>query len=321
MVNLSLLPETYYNAYNTMDNVKSRTFVFNTVLRFERFIKKKFKDWILSDFLDTQKIFNDIDNLKLTQQIHFLGVIKRYIVFKGKINSVIFDKYKKRINELYDILNSKNAKNKKTDRDKQNFISYNELRDKFIKHIPCIEKQKYTKFRNYLITGFYVLQSPVRLCNLQNLIYIKPDTKLLKNIENKTQNYITKINNKWHIEYNNYKTVKHLGYLNFEIKDSNLIKLLDMYIDKFNIPVNQQFFYNNLDFKEKPLCGVTIGTAIRKIIKIITGVSDVSLNVLRHSCITEFYSQNRSIEEKKQLALEMGQLYKINMADYYIKLD
>ena len=316
-----MFPNEYYNAYKIMDNENSKTFINNSTQRFERIHKKKFNKWLVSDFLDIKEIQDKIKGLVLTARIQMLGIPKRYLTYKGKTNTQIWIQYRNSINELYDELNSKNAKNKKTAREQTNFISYKFAREEFIKYMPKIKEMKYKQFRNCLITGFYVLQSPVRLSNLQHLNYIEPNTIQLKNIVDKTKNYITKNNGIWEVQYNNFKTASKLGSLNFKITEPNLIELLDIYIGRYPIKPNKQFLYAKYDFSESKICSITIGYAITKIIKLITGIDNVTLNTLRHSLITEFHSSIHSIEDKKQLAKEMGQTFRINMQDYYIKLD
>tara|TARA_R110000803_G_scaffold202823_1_gene268146 strand:- start:33 stop:947 length:915 start_codon:yes stop_codon:yes gene_type:complete len=304
-----------------MNNDKSKIFVTNTTQRFERIHKKKFNQWLISDFLDINEIKDKLKNLVLTARIQMLGIVKRYLTYKGKTNTQIWIQYRNAINELYDELNCANAKNKKTEREKTNFISYKFVKEEFIKYMPKIKEMNYKQFRNCLITSFFVLQPPVRLSNLQHLNYIEPNTIQLKNVVDKTKNYITKNNGIWEVQYNNFKTVLKLGSLSFKITEPHLIELLDIYITRYPIKPNQQFFYAKSDFAESKICSITIGYAITKIIKLITGIDNVTLNTLRHSLITEFYSSVHSIEEKKQLASKMGQTYKINMADYYIKID
>jgi len=109
-----MFPNEYYNAYKIMDNENSKTFINNSTQRFERIHKKKFNKWLVSDFLDIKEIQDKIKGLVLTARIQMLGIPKRYLTYKGKTNTQIWIQYRNSINELYDELNSKNAKNKKT---------------------------------------------------------------------------------------------------------------------------------------------------------------------------------------------------------------
>lgn len=315
-----ILPELYYNAYSDLKNENSRLFINNTTLRAQKIFKKEFNAWMLSDFLDMEEINTTLNSLSLTGKIHMLGIIKRFICYKGKINTEIYRKYKNKINEYYDILNIKNSKNEKTKQEQEQFISYKDTRKELIKNIPNIKKMKYTNYRNHLITAYYLLKSPVRLCNLQHMIYIKPDTQLLKNVTNKQKNYITSINGVWYVHYNNFKTSSKMGEISLKIESPELVDLLEHYITKFNIKPNQQLLYNNLSFKPSNICSITIGYAITKTIKKLMNIENVTLNTLRHAKITEFQNEVHTIEEKKQLAKEMNQQYKLNMLDYYVKV-
>lgn len=316
-----LFPIDYYNAYSNLLNENSKIFVTNTTQRLERLLNKRFSNWMTSDFLDFEKFENKIKDLTLTARIHLLGIVKRYLKYKKQDNSIIFRKYKHKINHLYDELNSNTNKNKKTEKEKEHWISYKELQEKYISNIPKMKDYGYTKFRNYMVLGWYILQIPVRLSNIQLMDYIEPDTQLLKNIPDKTKNYITKINGIYNICYNNYKTAHNLGQLNFTIDNPHLINIIDTYIKKFKIPVNKQFLYSNLHLRESKICSITVGYAVTKIVKELTNIDKITVNSIRHSFLTEYYKQTRTIDEKQHTANRMGQFYHVNMADYYQKLD
>ena len=170
-------PIDYYNAYSNLLNENSKIFVTNTTQRLERLLNKRFSNWMTSDFLDFEKFENTIKDLTLTAKIHLLGIVKRYLKYKKQDNSIIFRKYKHKINHLYDELNSNTNKNKKTEKEKEHWISYKELQEKYISNIPKMKDYGYTKFRNYMILGWYILQIPVRLSNIQLMDYIKEYTR------------------------------------------------------------------------------------------------------------------------------------------------
>jgi hypothetical protein len=314
-------PKEYIDIYAVVINESSKTFIENTTKRLERLLNKKFSDWLVSDFLDFDEFQEKIKSFSLSGRIHMNSIVKRFLSYKNKFITEIYRRYKNKISELYDELNSIASKNKKTEEQLLNNFSYKVARDVLIKHIPEINKIiNYTKYRDYLITAWFLLQAPVRLCNLKHLVYIKNDSQLLKNIPDKTKNYISKINGIYHVCYNNYKTCKAIGQINLTIEDNDLIDLLDTYQTKFKIPENEQFFYNNLDLIPRNVEGITIGFAISKTIKRLLNIN-ASLNTIRHSYISEYLTTLRSIDEKRDLSRKMGQSFKMNMQDYYVKVN
>ena len=315
-------PKEYIDVYALVLNENTKMFIKNTTLRLEKLLKNKFSDWLVSDFLDFESFQKKIESFSLTGKIHMNSIVKRFLSYKNKYNTEIYRKYRNQINGLYDELNSNANKNVKTIKQQKNYLSYKLAREALIKHIPEIKKlTTYTQYRDYLILAWYLLQPPVRLCNLKHLVLIKNDSVLLKNIEDKSKNYITKIKGVYHVCYNNYKTSKNLGQINLTIENIHLIDLLDTYLNKYNIVDNKQFFYNNLQLIPRNMEGITFGFAITKTIKRLMNISNISLNILRHSYISEFLESLRSVEEKKDLALKMGQQYKMNMQDYYVKVN
>ena len=75
-------------------------------------------------------------------------------------------------------------------------------------------------------------------------------------------NYISKIDNVYHITYNNYKNKKHIGQINTTITNLHLIDLLDYYFQYFVLE-SGYMFYNGIEFGNNSN-NTTIGEAIRK---------------------------------------------------------
>ena len=73
------LPNNFINAYNNVNNEKSRTFIIYTTSRLEALINIKFSDWSISSFLDMDNILNKIDQEIPSAQIHLLSTIKRFL--------------------------------------------------------------------------------------------------------------------------------------------------------------------------------------------------------------------------------------------------
>jgi len=300
------LPNNYINAYSIVDNEKSKSFILHMVNRFESLINIRFSEWTLSLFLDIDKIQDKIKDEVLSAQIHLLGTIKRFLMYKNKNNTLIYKKYSQKINSLYKVLNS-NRENKIIQKNKSSeTLDYNNLKNIFISKIEDIKKCRYIQYRNYLFLGFQLLEIPTNLCNLEHLQYIKEPTMLLKNIENKDLNYISKIDNVYHITYNNYKNKKHIGQINTTITNLHLIDLLDYYFQNFVLESGYAF-YNGLEHNSNSN-NTTIGEGIRKISNVLFN-KRYSVNDYRQGYLKQFYQTERSYEDKVLNCKNMNIIY------------
>jgi len=300
------LPNNYINAYSIVDNEKSKTFILHMVNRFESLINIRFSEWNIILFLDIDKIQDKIKDEVLSAQIHLLGTIKRFLMYKNKNNTLIYKKYSQSINSKYKVLNN-NRENKIIQKNKSSeTLDYNNLKNIFISKIEDIKKCRYIQYRNYLFLGFQLLEIPTNLCNLEHLQYIKEPTMLLKNIENKDLNYISKIENVYHITYNNYKNKKHIGQINTTITNLHLIDLLDYYFQNFVLESGYMFF-NGLEHNSNSN-NTTIGEGIRKISNVLFN-KRYSVNDYRQGYLKQFYQTERSYEDKVLNCKNMNIIY------------
>lgn len=300
------LPSAYYNAYSEITNEKSKQFIIYTVNRMESLININFQDWNLKTFLNTDDIEDKIKDEIPSAQIHLLGTIKRFLSYKGKTNIMIYKTYNKKINAKYKLLN-KNRSIEKINKNKEiNTITYNQMKSIFISKISEIKQYGYIKFRNYLILGFYLLQTPSRLCNLVHMKYIKEPKTLLKNIENKEFNYISKIEGKYNICYNNYQTKGYLGQINMILEDVNLIDMLDYYF-KYHITDSGYMFFNGLA-KIENTKNTTLGESVRKM-SLLLFKKKLNIKDLRFEYLKEYYKTEHTYEEKENMHRNMNVLY------------
>jgi len=300
------LPNNYINAYSIVDNQSSKNFILHMVNRFESLINIRFSDWNIILFLDIDKIQDKIKDEVPSAQIHLLGTIKRFLTFKNKNNTLIYKKYSQKINEMYKVLNSNREHKIKEKNQSNDMLDYNNLKNIYISKIEEFKKHRYIQFRNYLILGFFLLEVPTRLCNLQHMKYIKEPTTLLKNIQDKTNNYISKIEGVYHITYNNYKTSRHLGQINTTITNLNLIDMLDFYFKNFVLD-SGSMFYNGINFGNQSN-NTTIGEAIRKTSNTLFN-KKYSVNDYRQAYLKQYYETERTYEDKVLNSRNMNIIY------------
>ena len=302
----SRLPNNYINAYSIVDNQSSKNFILHMVNRLEGLLNIRFSDWNIILFLDIDKIQDKIKDEVLSAQIHLLGTIKRFLTFKNKRNTLIYKKYSQSINSKYKVLNSDREHKIKEKNQSSETLDYNNLKNIFISKIEDIKKCRYIQFRNYLFLGFQLLEIPTNLCNLEHMKYIKEPSTLLKNIENKDFNYISKIDNVYNITYNNYKNKKHIGQINTTISNIFLTDLLDFYFNNFVLESGYAF-YNGIEFGNNSN-NTTIGEAIRKTSNVLFN-KRYSINDYRNAYLKQFYQIEHSYDEKVLNCRNMNIIY------------
>lgn len=270
-------------------------------------LDKKFKKNMVKR-LRYEEINEKIENLNTRIKLmSCLNIIHKYKDTKiNKKKKGIFEK-------LLTLRNYINTKNEKTEKEKINWIDYDELKRKTKEYAEYVlnNNVSFINFRNVLILCLYVLIPPTRLGNYLDMkLIIKYKYDLKK--RSKEYNYIVKKNNNYVFIFNKYKTVKYLGQLIYEVKNDLLNKMIDKYFNEYNL--YKKYFLINFTGKKMSQSNLTeaLKSITRKIFK-----KEINLNMLRHIFITWLLKQNITTEEKKNILELMGQKYNINMSDNY----
>lgn len=204
------------------------------------------------------------------------------------------------------IANSINIEQKKTDKQKENWVSQEQVREKFDSMYEALKPKLISK----KIDGKTLNEfSDLLLLALTSGLYIPPRRSLdwvefkVKNFDKKVDNYMLK--GKFY--FNRYKTDKTYGMETIDIP-SELQTLLKKYISY--LPSSQEYlFVNN---KGGKINSVKIALTLNKIFG-----KNVSVNGLRHSYITEKYKSMPALKDMMQTAKEMG--HSLDQALLYIK--
>jgi len=195
-------------------------------------------------------------------------------------------KYQNKIKELRDNINSvKN--NEKNDKESENWIDYNELKnifdDNYNKYINIINDKKIVKINDYydiqnmVIFSFYILIEPVRSHELVSLKY--------KDYNKDKDNYIDIKNKK--LIFNYFKTSKSKKQAIIDLKDNDkLINLIKSFIlFKNNNGFNIEYLFNSND-------GTQIDNSqIVRRLNIITG-KKISSSMIRKIYLSHKYGDN-----------------------------
>jgi hypothetical protein len=212
------------------------------------------------------------------------------------------DKYKILMYKQINDYNIEQSKQEKTDTQKQNWISQDQIKkiynDKKNKYENLLTKKDMTieDFQNlqqYIITCLYILNDPRRL---------KDYTELkIKNIDKIKDNYIDKDE----FVFNNYKTAKTYHEQKIKINKDLLIIL-----NKF-IKLNPYEYLLN-DINGNKLNSNKLNTRLNKIFG-----DKISVNLLRHSLLSELYKDIPALDQLQKHANNFG--HSINQALLYIK--
>jgi len=315
-------PKEYYDVYSLVTNENTAKHIKLTTINLEKLLNKKFTRWSYATFLNKEEIDKKFENLTMTAKIHSLSVIKRFLKYKRRDNTELYRLYNTDLNEVYERHNLKREEQKKTTKETESWMSYQDMKKHLVEFIPkylMSPEFQFYRFRDLIILSFYILQTPVRLGNLAELKFVRNPEQELRHYDKKF-NYLSKDGNKYKLVYNQYKTQKRLGQLEFIIKNQLLINLLDKYLSYFFKNNSEHYLFTKKDQVSK-LSTVSLEQAIRKQGKKHFNKPDITLNLIRHSFFTDFFKTNPSIKEQRRVALEAGHKYTASMSIQYARLD
>ena len=303
-----MYPEEYVNVYSIVNNDKTKLHINLTTKAVEILLNKTFSKWSYATFLDSKTIIDKIKEKSFSYRIHSLSVIKRFIKYKGKENTELYKIYSREINELYELHNLNREEQKKTVKEEANWMEYDDMKKILIEYIPkylMSENYNFYDMRDLIILSLYILQTPVRLGNYANMKIVKNITVEPRHLNDKF-NYILKEGNKYKVVYNKFKTHRHLGQLEFIIKNRLLINLIDKYENYFFSNREDSEYFLTLNNLKTKLSTVSLEQAITKKSKKLFKKDHITLNLIRHSFFTGFFKTNPSIKEQRLIAREAG---------------
>lgn len=244
-------------------------------------------------------------------------------------------------NQMSEMICDKIAQNKMnyyenelSDREKKNYVQwdviikvYNEVKKNMSKSIHDKE--------DYLILSLYIHHPPRRadyinmiiseidLCNYNDRIITLSDaqnyewyinkkkfTTILEN-DNKTKttfNHLVKNNEKYYFVFDEYKTYPYYGRQIISVNDK-LTEIINDYVISKNLK------------KGDKLLNMSYGSYIMKIRRLFECYinKSISINILRHSYITNFLKSNPTLKEKLHISLSMS--HTITMQTMYEKIE
>ena len=154
-------------------------------------------------------------------------------------------------------------------------------------------------YRDYVISSIYTLIPPRRIGDYSIMKSIQIEHyNNLSIIQKKKNNYILVKKKKLYFIFFNYKTSRYYGKQEFEIK--GILKNILLQWIKINPSNDFLINRNNLSLSSNNLG------------KIITNIfsnekhPNISINILRHSFITNKFKIIENLKERKEIAIKMG---------------
>ena len=247
----------------------------------------------------------------ITKMLRMLDAPLKYLNdFLSKMNELTKEKYA----EL--------GKQEKTPEQEEQMMPFDEMKkqylDKFEEYMSG--EKRFNDFRNYMTLGLFLLEIPVRIQNYLKM-KIKYDSENFEKMS-KSNNYIVINGDTIKFRWNNYKTKSKLGEKTYEVKDEKMKEIIKKYLNDYHPDAKKKTQRKDFLLNERmnSLTGSEFSNGLKQITDRIFG-KGFSVNMIRHSFITQLLANDPSLEQKIEILNTMGQTYKPQQSDYYKKVE
>ena len=248
----------------------------------------------------TKKISTISSNINTIRT--YLQAILYFLRNMKSRNHVLEQKYSEAITDLSKEMISNMEKNKLSASEADSYLPWDEIikaRDKLR------DSKGITNLKAYLLIGLYTYIPPRRVKDYLLMKYVTDEDKL-----DDEYNYLIIDGDTVLLIFNTYKGSDKKGPIEIEFDAPRIyLEKLKEYIDKKDIKRGDLMF----GFKGQP----ELSNYIKRTMKRMTG-KDVSVNLFRHSYISNNITNNMSVEEKKHIAELMG--HSKGVQDLYHKI-
>ena len=198
--------------------------------------------------------------------------------------------YKNEADKLQKQIEAITNKNLSTPKEKINLLKWPEIKN--------LWKDEKIHILDRVLMGLYTVIPPRRI-EMGQLLTLTNTTKNL----NKNLNYLVvdKNSNAKYIFMQRYKTINTYGKVKLVLSNKpDFVKLLQKYIICFDIKIGDPLFPT-----KKGNYHSNFSKLLSEVFERNTG-KKISVDLLRHSFITDFLSKKRTVEQKKQIAKSLG---------------
>ena len=289
----------------------------SSLKRIEKIYEKNLQDLNLIFLSDVDDVIKHLDKNKfsLNTKISTISSLSKCIkILDGPL--IIQERFTKKLNQLMNLRNEDEKLQTKSLTESENWVEFPIMEKKIIKLSSSMlsEDIDFNKYRGYLCLALFILETPTRLGNYMNCKVLRKIPESKEDL-NKSFNYVYKGNDGNYIFiFNKYKTAKTLGTKIKIINNKILNSILDRWFNKYN--TSNKYFL--LDILGKEIKQTTFTDILKSETKILFKKS-FSVNLIRHSYLTHFITQDPTLIKKIECAADMGQSYHVNVQDLYCK--
>ena len=219
------------------------------------------------------------------------------------------DDYKKLMLSDCKIVNENYKKQKATPDEKENWISIDEIQQKYKEYLQAVVPMFHNKasINEKTIVEFFILALMSGVAGI-------PPRRSLDYADMKIRNYNKDIDNYYEngkMVFNQYKTFKQYGRVIIDVK---------IMAPELNTLIKKWIKINKTDYLLYSSNGNKLSnTQLYQYNNKIWGGKNVSTNIYRHVYLTEFYKQPRTFLEMEKMASYLG--HSINQSMLYVKND
>jgi hypothetical protein len=274
-------------------------------------------DFDLGLLKDTEKVFETLDSKDFTKNTYKnkLSSIITFLLASG-VDKKIINKYSDKVDSLSAKIDRDKAKMEWTDKEKENIMSVQELKEylnDFKSNLPG-KIETYADIYKYqlYLCGAFQLEFPVRneLADIQ--IYNSGEYSNIPKNESVNYFVINPKTNKMKVILNNYKTKKVNGDIDFEVDDKELVKMFSKYYLAIKNYFKDRDFEHWLlfDSKGNKVSRNDYTRLLNKTFEL--SGKKISSSLIRKIVLSELYP----VDKMKKLARIMGHSIKTAVTDY-----
>jgi len=271
----------------------------------------------LSILKDYEKVIDEFDKKEYSKNTYKnkLSSIITFLLASG-VDKKIVSKYSDKADSLSSKIDREKAKMKWTDKEKENILTIDELKE-YLEKMKGNLPNKIETFKNihayqlYLCGAFH-LEFPLRNELSDTQIYYTDEYNKIKHEDEINYFVIDKKKNTMKCILNNYKTKKTNGVIEFTVDDHDLVKLFNKYYIASksyfeNVGYHHWLLYDN---KGKKLSRNDYTRFLNRVFDA-TG-STISSSLIRKIVLSSIYP----VEKIKKLSYIMGHSVKTEINDY-----
>jgi hypothetical protein len=245
----------------------------------------------------------EVPNTRIAYQTAIIGTAKHSPTFKANIGNDILDKVITSQNDFITLQKPLKGTQLKTAYESENWIDWKDLKK--------LTKDRTEPTQENMLIHLYTMIAPSRL-DFHNLLIVRPNQQ----VKEQKQNYIQLLTKKKaKLVLQEYKTSQTYGKNEIDLP-LKLVAFLNEYIEEH--PDNIYLFEKQTNNHQPFGSPETFARYLKDVFFKLTG-KKISVDLLRHSFITDFRSGDISLKAKEKVAKQMGN--SVETQEHYRRID